>query len=164
MSKRYELCITTTDDYQFINSKDRVKFFVTAMHWHLIKTVPEGIPYELHLEVSTPDNLELETCGRLHYHGYLTLSQEQYANYFVDWSRKLTRIGRVTMKPIKHEEEYAAYVIKQHDMILPIATHNKVPVILTDQIERPQLSYTSVLTKGQLNKLGLPTDVQCKNK
>jgi len=145
---RYELTIAPDDGIQYINRKtDRLKYFVSAMYWLTDYLIPQGIDYELHLEISQPIDIQQGRCGRLHYHGYITLSEDQLYDYYIDWSRDFSQIGRIRLTAIKDEEKYSEYIIKQRAPMEKQCLKQKVPYKLYNNMDRVKLGPNTVIPK-----------------
>lgn len=159
MPSQYAITIAPDDASQYFGSKDRLKRFVYTIQWLLITHVPAGITYKLNLEVSKPDQMQNHQ-GRLHYHGIMEMTEDQYYDYYIDWARLLLPIGRIELKPLndqvmKDKRTWAEYCEKDREPMERQCAKVNVPYLLTDETARPKWGVEKVMGKPHAQRLDL---------
>lgn len=159
MPSQYAITIAPDDGSQYFESKDRLKKFVYTIQWLLINHVPVGVKYRLNLEVSKPDRMQNHQ-GRLHYHGIMEMTDDQYYDFYIDWARLLLSVGRIELKPVKDQilkdkRTWAEYCEKDRVPMERQCDKAGVSYLITEDTARPKWGIEKVMGKAHAQRLGL---------
>lgn len=130
----HTITICPNDDHQYQNDVLRLQCVTNDVRELLYNHLGHSYPYELHTEVSYPQQSQEGKIARIHYHGIIYLTPLLKATLFVEKLHKINKWARIEIDTIKDITKWQLYISKNKDAMEAYCEANKVPYILHHQM------------------------------
>lgn len=127
--------ISPADRVQYFGSPCRLRQVTDRLRILLQNTIQnDGYEYELYPEITQPSIFQDEYSGRVHFHGYIKLSDQQKAMFYLNHSKPLSKDNRIEIDSIEDIDKWNKYVTKQRDTMYPICDQYHTPYVINNDL------------------------------